>query len=230
MQTIPLGTHNSSRLLDRFDRSVERGKGALVARYGDHNAESLIRDSRQEYEGLIPQIPDIGNRSPFLRFLLPATRYLAIYRAVQKQGGALEDAGALIYDMSEAEFRAMPRFARRMIGSVWFSRWFRKRLKKQAAETQLREYPEGYVLSYVEGDGQSFDYGVDYTECGGCKFLSAQGATELAPYLCAVDKVASEMLGWGLTRTTTLAEGGARCDFRFKKGGETHVAGPTTKG
>jgi hypothetical protein len=34
------------------------------------------------------------------------------------------------------------------------------------------------------------------------------------------------MLGWGLRRTMTLAEGGERCDFRFKKGGETCVPIP----
>jgi hypothetical protein len=33
-------------------------------------------------------------------------------------------------------------------------------------------------------------------------------------------------LGWGLTRTVTLAEGAERCDFRFKKGGETKVTVP----
>jgi hypothetical protein len=57
-----------------------------------------------------------------------------------------------------------------------------------------------------------------------CKFLSAQDALELAPYVCAVDKVASEMLGWGLTRTMTIAEGFEKCDFRFKKGAKICVA------
>ena len=37
------------------------------------------------------------------------------------------------------------------------------------------------------GDGQSFDYGVDYFECAGCKLLKAENAFELAPYICAVD-------------------------------------------
>ena len=58
------------------------------------------------------------------------------------------------------------------------------------------------------------------------KFLRAQGAMKLAPYVCAVDKIASEMLGWGLTRTMTLAEGCEKCDFRFKKGGRTSVPLP----
>jgi hypothetical protein len=38
-------------------------------------------------------------------------------------------------------------------------------------------------------------YGVEYTECGACTFLHAQGALELAPYLCAADAVYSELLG-----------------------------------
>ena len=40
------------------------------------------------------------------------------------------------------------------------------------------------------------------------------------------DILYSKALGWGLKRTTTLAEGAERCDFRFKKGGETQVAVP----
>ena len=84
-------------------------------------------------------------------------------------------------------------------------------------------------MTYVQCDGPDFDWGIDYTECATCKFLSAQGAPELAPYVCAVDKVASEMLGWGLTRTMTIADGFDKCDFRFKKGGKTRLATPAQK-
>jgi hypothetical protein len=44
--------------------------------------------------------------------------------------------------------------------------------------------------------------------------------------MCAIDKTVSEMMGWGLSRTMTLAEGFEKCDFRFKKGGKTQVALP----
>jgi hypothetical protein len=64
------------------------------------------------------------------------------------------------------------------------------------------------------------------SECAVVKFLAAQGSPELAPYICPVDILYSEALGWGLRRTTTLAEGSVRCDFRFKKGGETRVNVP----
>jgi hypothetical protein len=125
--------------------------------------------------------------------------------------------------MSEAELRAIPVVVRRLIGYLWFSPWFLRRLKKRATESQARTYPGGYVLTFVEGDGHNFDYGIDYTECASCKFLSAQGASELAPYVCAVDRIASEMLGWGLCRTMTIAQGGDTCDFRFKRGGKTSI-------
>ncbi len=217
-----------SRLLKGFDRSVSRAKHVLVERYGEEEANSLLEGSRQAYEELIPQIPYIGDRNPLLIFLLPATRYLAIYRTFQKHGQAVEEAGRLAYEIGEAEIKAIPGWMRRLIGVLWFSPLFTKRLHKRAISSQERKYPGGYVLAYVEGDGLDFDYGVDYIECASCKFLSEQDASELAPYVCAVDKVASEMLGWGLSRTTTLAEGGAKCDFRFKKGGMTEVRIPSS--
>jgi hypothetical protein len=107
-----------------------------------------------------------------------------------------------------------------------WSRRYLRRLRERAAESQARRYPGDYVYTFVEGDGLTFDYGVDYAECATVKFLNAQGAPELAPYLCAADILYSQALGWGLQRTTTLAEGGDRCDFRFKRGGETRLAVP----
>jgi hypothetical protein len=109
-----------------------------------------------------------------------------------------------------------------------FSRFYLSRLRKRAIESHQRKYPGGYVFNFVEGDGQTFDYSVDYLECASCKFLAKQGAPELTPYLCPVDILYSKALGWGLMRTMTLAEGAERCDFRFKKGGRTLVAVPAS--
>lgn len=214
------------RLLKRFDKTITRVKPVLISRYGEEQAKTFIRESRQEYETLIPQIPYIGDKSPFLIFLLPAVRSLAVYRALQKQGGTVEDAGQLIVEMSEAELKSIPGFIRRIIGYFWFSPWFLRRVKRRAKESQEREYPDSFVMHYIKGDGQNFDYGIDYSECANVKFLKAQGALELAPYICATDKVVSEMLGWGLNRTKTLADGDVKCDFRFTKGEKTFVLGP----
>ena len=185
-----------------------------------------MKESRHEYEGIIPYIPYIGDRNPLLIFLLPASRYLAIYRTFQKHEQTMDEIGRLVYEIGEAEFEAIPGCIHRVVETLWFSPWFTERLRKRALWSQERKYSGGYVLNYVDGDGRNFDYGVDYLECASCKFLDDQDAAELKPFVCAVDKVASDMLGWGLRRTMTIADGGEKCDFRFKKGGVTSVEIP----
>lgn len=211
------------QLLKSFDRSLARSKGVLIYRYGNEHANALISESRREYEALIPQIPFIGNKNPLLIFLLPTSRYLAIYRVLRRNGFTVEEAGQIISQMNGAELKSIPVFVRCIIGYLWFSPWLIRRFRKRAKESQERKYPRGYVLTFIEGYGQKFDYGFDYTECGGCKFLNEQNAPELAPFMCALDKTVSEALGWGLTRTMTIADGFDKCDFRFKKGDKTNI-------
>lgn len=90
-------------------------------------------------------------------------------------------------------------------------------------KTQERRYPGDWLGRFIEGDGKDFDCGIDITECGICKFYSAQGAEELAPYLCLSDFVVSDAFDRRLVRYKTLAEGADVCDFRYKKCRRTFV-------
>lgn len=82
------------------------------------------------------------------------------------------------------------------------------------------------MFERIDGDGESFDFGIDMTECGIVKFLHAQGADELCPYLCDLDYVMFEAMGIGLRRTKTLGWGCDRCDFRLSKHGVTSAPWP----
>ena len=214
--------------MSEFDRMAARARSLLVARHGDQAASTLVAEWRTRFSTSIPQIPFIGHNSPFLIFLMPGIRHLALYRALQSQGETVERVGQLIYRISEAELMAIPVLLRRIVRALWFSRWFQERLQRRAAQSQSRPYPKGYVLAFVHGDKKTYDYGIDYTKCAVCTYLKEQGAMELAPYICAVDKLASEALGWGLTRTMTLAAGGTKCDFRFSRLGHTNVPVPSS--
>jgi hypothetical protein len=215
-----------STLLRRFDKATARVNHVLVSRYGEEHAGILTKEVRREYEAIIPHLPYIGPRNPLMIFFIPTGWHVGLYRVLQKQRRTVEEAGQVIYDMTEAYLKSIPAFVRRLIGYLWFSSLLMKRLKKRAVQSQKRKYPGDYVLVYIEGDGKTFDYGIDYIECANCKFLRALGADELAPYVCAGDKLASEFLGWGLTRTMTIADGHEKCDFRFKRGGKTRVKIP----
>ena len=98
--------------------------------------------------------------------------------------------------------------------------------RDQARKSQERRYPGDWVWKFVEGDGEEFDYGYDFLECGTQKLYHAQGADEFLPFYCFLDFVTSKASGWGLTRTMTLAEGYKKCDFRFKKGGKLEQEWP----
>jgi hypothetical protein len=215
-----------NQFLRSFDNLMVRVQPWVKTWLGQEQAERFMRESRQEYEALIPRIPFIGNSFLILSFYKPVTRYLAVYRALQKQGRTVEEAGHLIYRMGTEEALAIPPAGRRLMEALWFSGWLRKLAKERAVKSQRRQYPASFVMNYVEGDGQEFDYGVDYIECANCKFLQAENAFEIAPYVCATDKPISELMGWGLYRTTTIADGSPLCKFRFKKGGRTQVVIP----
>jgi hypothetical protein len=219
-------TSRKNKLLRSFDKLLARVQPWVENWLGEKQAARFMRDSRQEYETLIPRIPFIGNSFLALSFYTPVTRYLAVYRALQKQGRTVEEAGRLIYRMGTEEALAIPPLGRRIMETLWFSRWFRRLAKKRAIKSQQRIYPANFVMNYVEGDGKEFDYGVDYLECANCKFLQAENAFEIAPYVCATDNPISELMGWGLYRTTTIADGSTTCEFRFKKSGMTKVVIP----
>lgn len=219
-------TSQKARLLKESDKSVSRVKEVFLSRYGEELTDTMIGEARGEYEALTPQLPYIGGKQPFTQFIISSGWFLAMYRVLKSHGGTVEPDGKLVYELSKAFLKVYPRFLRRLFGHMTFSRRYLRRLRKRAAESQKRQYPGDYVYVFVEGDGEEFDFGVDYMECATCKFLSEQGAPELAPYLCAVDEIYSEALGWELMRTMTLADGHEKCDFRFKRGGVTRVAIP----
>ncbi len=213
------------KLLKEFDRTLERVRGSFVSRYGE-DSEAMLQEARQEYEALIPQLPYIGGKQPFTQFLISTAWFLSLYRVLKRRGETVEEVGQLLYQASEAYLQAYPRFMKRFLGFMNFSPRYLRKVQQRAVESHARQYPGDYVLDYVAGDSVTFDYGVDYTECGTVKFLTEQGAPELARYICPADILYSQALDWGLSRTTTLAEGAERCDFRFKRGGETRVAVP----
>jgi hypothetical protein len=50
---------------------------------------------------------------------------------------------------------------------LFFFSWPSKQTwRRTLLETADREYPENWVGEYVEGNGEAFEYGLDFTECG----------------------------------------------------------------
>jgi len=201
-----------------FDWAARRIRHIGVRCYGAQTTDTLTAEARREYESLIPQLPYIGGRrNPHTRLIIAAAMFLALYRTLKRHGEPVEEIGELVHQGVETFFGMFPRFLLRLYGGLNFTRRTLRRAQVNALESQKREYPGAWVYTVVEGDGEAYDWGVDQVECGICKFFANQDAEEFVPYVCALDFIASDYLGWGLVRTTTLAEGGEWCDFRFKR-------------
>jgi hypothetical protein len=200
----------------------------LVQRYGEEFSDILYREARQEYEDLIPEIPYIeGARARALNsFLLITAQELAVYRAMKKRGKGPGEAWEICH---EAIKRRMEKFCcikRRLLKYFMHSNFLKRIVRRRAERGQQFKFGD-FEIRYLIGEGEEFDWGVDYVGCGNYNFVKAQGAEEFAPYVCMSDIALGDALGWGLIRTQTIADGCQSCDFRFKKGSETKISSKT---
>ena len=216
-----------SKLLRNFDKASKSVKRVLTLRYGDDLTDSIVQNARKEFEAVIPELPYIGGKKNMMTiFLIESAYCLALYKVLKSRSESIDEISRAIYEIVEVRLDMAPKFILRIYGKLKFGRLYLRRLRKQAARSQKRQYPGDWVFTFIEGDGREFDYGYDITECGLCKFLHAQNVDELAPFLCVVDFQISKAFGSGLVRTMTLAEGAEKCDFRYKRDRETQEGWP----
>jgi len=210
------------RLLKEFDEEVECWRPIIVGQFGSEYADTVLKESREEYETLIPQIPYIGGDENHLtEELIASVRYLAFYRAMKKNHKTAEEAGKILYDavlarIDEPQVPIPP--SKRLTPEQLM-----ERRRKRAERSQERRYRQDYVYEFVAGSGEEFDYGYNFSECAAQKFYHARGTDEFMPFYCYLDFPRSRS---GLTRTMTLAEGHEKCNHRFKEGREAKLEWP----
>jgi len=194
----------------------------LAKRYGDTNGKMLDQKVQQELGVALDQLPYIGTseENKWADNMPSAALALATYRVLVPEYATLEEVGHILYEALQNTMNGLPSLIMKV---TYNEEAIIEKLKALAARSQKRQYPEDWVMTFVEGTGQDFTYGLDVTECAIQKYLTAQGATELTRYLCLTDYVSSEAMGRGLVRYKTLAEGCALCDFRYKKGRPSYL-------
>lgn len=205
-------------LLQDFEKSAKCWGIVLSQNQDESLVESILQTSREHFLSSIPQIPYIGGDDNHLTgSLIGSVQCLAFYFGMKTHGKSAVEAGKVLYDsvfVREGEHDSRPSPSPRL------SREERMELRKQRAErSQKREYAWDWVYEFVEGEGESFDYGYNFTECATQKVYQLYGAEAFLPFYCFLDFPKCELAGLGLRRTNTLAEGDECCNFRFKEGG-----------
>lgn len=216
---------NKPRIMRQVRGALRHYRTQFVEAYGKAEGEAIASESMQRFEALLADLPYIGgDENSNTRSLYMTAAWLAIYRSLQARGASVEEAARLIYLGTASYFGSFPiRWLMRPQGRRLFSRKFLDQRRRAAVNSQQRRYPDDWVFEVVEGNGQGFAFGVDYTECGVVKYLAREGAPELAPYLCWIDYPSFAAMSLRLDRTETLAQGGQRCDFRMSRGKPVQV-------
>jgi len=215
------------KLLKDFDKASKVIGKVLEQRFDESTTTQLMVSIRNEYESLIPRLPYIGGKSNINNSgFIESAWVLAMIRSLEKKGLSVHDIGEILYCFSEAWVEFMPRIKKWLTGKMFFSIMIRRRLRKQAQKSQLRTYPDDWVFEYVEGDGETFDFGLDYTECAICKFYREQDAEKYLPFICLGDYPMFRAFGVGMKRTQTIGNGAESCDIRFKRNETTDKGWP----
>ena len=209
---------NHDRFMEWFREQADQALAYLSKKMSIDAARKICADAREEFEKQLPNLPNIGGDQGIgTRWMLLAALWVSFFRPLKAKGTKVSDIGRTMYDLYEAQLEATPREEFLKIGAERFSEAYIAEMKTRS-KTSTPLYEKDFVLTYVDGQGEDFDYGFDVQFCPCADYFKEQEAEELAPYFCLVDIPENKRMGTGLVRTKTLAKGDDLCNFRFKKG------------
>ena len=203
----------------------------LEERYDSQVADRVIAAATAEYRKLVPEVTALSNR--LLDGALAGTyEYLAYGKALKAEGVAPEDIGGMFADVYDKLVAKAPVWLLEPILRMGtpLLRWKLRRDAESLARQPRREGDWQFEVvdkrtgaSTDEDEDARVDFGFDIKSCAVCSLYQRHDASDLVPYLCALDDKMSRTLHLGLRRTGTRALGAERCDFRYQLGGETRA-------
>ena len=221
---------NKPRLMKQFELTLEIVKDILKERFTASKCETLINQMRKEYEGILTKMTDIGGgKHPFISTLTSKVSLLAIFHILDKEGYTYREIGEFSIRYKEIETKKEMKRIEKSGGNyldIMFSDAYLKPLKKYCELSQRRKYPDDWVMKFVDGTNEEFDFGINISECGILKAYKKLGAEKYGPFMCLLDFAHAHVIGFKFSRTKTIANGASGCDHRYTRIGTTPKAWP----
>ena len=189
-----------------MSKLVDHGFNLLVKK--DIKDKEIRKKISKEYNAIVERAKDIGSSNRLLSSYLLAAYFIAMNR----ENTLTPQENYEILDRVIRRSHIVRLFLGN--GKSYMSEKNMVSRRQWSKETHQHKYENDWVVDVVE-QADDFRFGFDYHECGVCKLCKDEGCFELAKYLCKLDFMLVEIIGIKLKRTTTLADGGDKCDFRF---------------
>ena len=172
--------------------------------------KAVQRKIKQTYKEIIQRASDIGADNKLIMSYLLAAYFIAMNR----EDGLSPEENLELLDKGMRKSKLV----KTLMGSSkgYFSEKNMESRRAWSKKTHEKRYKNDWVVDVLEKT-DDYEFGLDYTECGVCKLCRDEGCPQWAQYLCRLDFMLVEIMDIHLERTTTLADGGDKCDFRFSK-------------
>jgi hypothetical protein len=163
-----------------------------------------------------------SSSNPIDRRLDFAAYFLSLIKVLDKQGESFDKIRKVSLEIVIEYVRPKNKFQRfiKRLPAKLISTWAAALiLKKFDQRVSKNSNHNGFVANITTDKKETFGlgYGVDILECGICKLFNKHNYHKYASILCEVDAVTAEMAGLKMIRTSTIALGAKKCDFRWKK-------------
>lgn len=190
----------------------------IVAKLGEEKRGAVQAALPVQLKRLLQLMPDPGWSAPQMRaFSIGGAIYIAVYLVLKPYGLTAAQAWEVCEQATRSRFAQLPALTRWLLGKATFSPLW-KLLNRHHAGRSRQQAIGGWQFEYLPSRDGEYDHGINYTRCAIFQLAQDAGAADFSPYICQADAVMSDIMGWGLKRTETLAQGGRRCDFRFRPG------------
>ena len=211
-----------AELLGRFFDQLRVMQHDIDAVLDGVSLDDLTGTLSTEFEDVLSALPWVGgDDGRMTRYFEANTGVIALGRVLLAQNVSKADTSRLLQALFLGNLRKTDKSARFAMGADFMSPENLETLRKLATESRKRENAGDFVYTFLEAgvdeQGEPFEFGLNYHECGFCKLCAKTGDIDVLPMICAMDEESYALRGVRLKRTQTLASGARYCNFRYSR-------------
>jgi len=188
-------------------------KNILSEYYDERGVQTILAEAWKRYKDIEPEIPVLSQLGPTINLRL-AGATLAMFETLLSAGHNQVEALAIFKRISWAIYKKMGDLPLMIASAITSDSHKRMELATQMFRKFPFSSPDYQMVDVPSGENE---VRFDVLECPVAKFFRSHDRGELCRETwCELDFPLAKKWGGELERTTTLAEGASRCDFRWK--------------
>jgi hypothetical protein len=195
----------------------------FIQSYYPETAEDILAATEQHFSIISKDIAFVKtSENPLDKRLDFSGYFLAFIKTLDEKGETYDNIRKICLEITTAYVQPKSKveeFVKQLVPRL-IATWVGQRVVKSfQKKISGKASADGFVVTIITDKTKTYGlgYGLDIIECGICKLFGKHNYSHYVPILCEVDKITSGFAGLELIRTGTIANGGEKCDFRFKR-------------